>query len=152
PVTVTVKSADQCPDRDEDQDGYQDEDGCPDPDNDGDLIADTTDQCPNEPETYNGTDDTDGCPDHSAVVVTSSIDYILDHIYFRRGEATLQSHQLPIVDETAAVFKAQPELVIEVTGHCDKIENSQALSFERAQTVARELILRGVSPKALRIV
>jgi outer membrane protein OmpA-like peptidoglycan-associated protein len=54
-----VGPADECPDEDEDEDGFQDEDGCPDPDNDGDGILDEDDRCPLEP----GPPYNDGCPD-----------------------------------------------------------------------------------------
>jgi outer membrane protein OmpA-like peptidoglycan-associated protein len=54
---------DDCPDKPEDFDNFQDEDGCPEPDNDRDLILDEDDDCPNVPETKNGFQDEDGCPD-----------------------------------------------------------------------------------------
>jgi len=56
-------SADQCPSKPEDKDGFEDADGCPDPDNDKDSVADENDKCPDKPETINGVADTDGCPD-----------------------------------------------------------------------------------------
>jgi OOP family OmpA-OmpF porin len=56
-------SADKCPDKAEDMDGFQDEDGCPDPDNDGDGIADKDDKCPGKAEDKDGFQDEDGCPD-----------------------------------------------------------------------------------------
>jgi hypothetical protein len=40
---------DDCPDKPEDKDGFQDDDGCPDPDNDNDGVLDGNDLCPNEP-------------------------------------------------------------------------------------------------------
>ena len=54
---------DQCPDKKEDRDGFEDEDGCPDVDNDKDNVADEDDQCPNEPEDKDNYKDEDGCPD-----------------------------------------------------------------------------------------
>ena len=54
---------DECPDRAEDKDGFQDSDGCPDADNDGDGIPDTEDRCPNQAEDRDGFQDNDGCPD-----------------------------------------------------------------------------------------
>src|SRR4029078_2247159 len=54
---------DDCPDKPEDFDHFQDEDGCPEPDNDRDGILDEDDDCPNVPETKNGFQDEDGCPD-----------------------------------------------------------------------------------------
>jgi outer membrane protein OmpA-like peptidoglycan-associated protein len=54
---------DECPDKPEDEDGFEDKDGCPDTDNDGDGIADADDECPDEAEDMNGWKDEDGCPD-----------------------------------------------------------------------------------------
>ncbi len=59
-------SADQCPDKAEDKDGYADGDGCPDLDNDGDGIPDASDECPDKAENKNGYQDDDGCPDQIA--------------------------------------------------------------------------------------
>ncbi|MCB9548769.1 MAG: OmpA family protein [Myxococcales bacterium] len=58
-----LPSDDQCPDEEEDMDGFQDGDGCPDPDNDQDGILDVNDQCPNDPEDKDGFEDENGCPD-----------------------------------------------------------------------------------------
>jgi len=54
---------DACPDRAEDNDGFEDADGCPDDDDDGDGISDATDKCPREAEDKDGFEDEDGCPD-----------------------------------------------------------------------------------------
>ena len=54
---------DQCPDKAEDRDGFQDEDGCPDDDNDQDAIPDDADLCPLDAEDVDGFQDDDGCPD-----------------------------------------------------------------------------------------
>ena len=55
--------ADQCPERAEDRDGFEDDDGCPDPDNDGDGVPDEADRCPGGLEDRDGHEDDDGCPD-----------------------------------------------------------------------------------------
>ncbi|MBM4320905.1 MAG: thrombospondin, partial [Deltaproteobacteria bacterium] len=54
---------DQCPNRVEDLDGFEDDDGCPDEDNDKDGVPDTEDRCPLEAEDVDGFQDGDGCPD-----------------------------------------------------------------------------------------
>ncbi len=55
---------DECPQKPEDFDGFEDNDGCPDTDNDDDGIADSDDACPNVPEgERDGFRDSDGCPD-----------------------------------------------------------------------------------------
>jgi OOP family OmpA-OmpF porin len=58
-----VGSADGCPDKPEDKDGFEDENGCPDDDNDADGIADAGDKCIGEPEDKDSYQDEDGCPD-----------------------------------------------------------------------------------------
>jgi OOP family OmpA-OmpF porin len=54
---------DQCPNRPEDYDQFEDTDGCPDEDNDMDQVPDIIDQCPDIPEDRNNFEDDDGCPD-----------------------------------------------------------------------------------------
>ena len=54
---------DECWNKPEDFDGFEDEDGCPDVDNDGDGILDVDDMCPDDAEDFDGEDDEDGCPD-----------------------------------------------------------------------------------------
>src|SRR5207237_258446 len=59
-------------------------------DRDGDGIPDVNDQCPNDPENYNGYQDEDGCPDRMINVITDVCHLpIVEHIYFRAGEARL---------------------------------------------------------------
>jgi cysteine-rich repeat protein len=54
---------DQCPDRREDRNGFQDEDGCPDNDGDFDGVADDIDACSRTPEDVDLFQDADGCPE-----------------------------------------------------------------------------------------
>jgi hypothetical protein len=54
---------DECKNKPEDRDGFEDKDGCPDPDNDEDDVLDEDDKCPLEPEDQDGFEDEDGCPD-----------------------------------------------------------------------------------------
>jgi OOP family OmpA-OmpF porin len=57
-------SLDQCPDKPEVYNGFEDLDGCPDdPDTDHDGIPDSRDMCILEPEDKDGYLDDDGCPD-----------------------------------------------------------------------------------------
>ena len=56
-------SVDQCPNKKEDIDQFEDDDGCPENDNDQDKIIDEDDQCPNEPEDWDDFEDRDGCPE-----------------------------------------------------------------------------------------
>jgi outer membrane protein OmpA-like peptidoglycan-associated protein len=54
---------DECPEKPEDKDGFEDADGCPDEDNDDDGILDKDDACPDKAEDMDEFDDADGCPD-----------------------------------------------------------------------------------------
>lgn len=54
---------DDCKNKPEDHDGFEDKDGCPDPDNDDDDVLDEDDKCPLEPEDPDDFEDEDGCPD-----------------------------------------------------------------------------------------
>jgi outer membrane protein OmpA-like peptidoglycan-associated protein len=54
---------DECPERPEDKDGYEDADGCPEKDNDSDGLVDRVDECPDKPEDRDDFEDQDGCPD-----------------------------------------------------------------------------------------
>jgi hypothetical protein len=49
---------DQCPELEEDRDGFEDGDGCPEVDNDNDDVGDEDDKCPNEA----GPEENHGCP------------------------------------------------------------------------------------------
>jgi OOP family OmpA-OmpF porin len=54
---------DDCKNKPEDRDGFEDRDGCPDPDNDDDDVVDEDDKCPLEAEDPDDFEDEDGCPD-----------------------------------------------------------------------------------------
>ena len=81
---------DQCPERAEDMDGYEDTDGCPDPDNDGDGIADSVDKCPKEV----GIAENHGCAD-----IDSDKDGIVDRLDKCPNEAGINENKgCPDVD------------------------------------------------------
>lgn len=54
---------DECPELEEDHDGFEDDDGCPEFDNDADGVGDLEDQCPRSVEDRDGFEDDDGCSD-----------------------------------------------------------------------------------------
>jgi hypothetical protein len=54
---------DQCIDRPEDRDGFEDHDGCPEIDDDHDGVEDRLDRCPGSVEDLDGYQDDDGCAD-----------------------------------------------------------------------------------------
>jgi OOP family OmpA-OmpF porin len=150
---------DECPQDPEDRDGIEDADGCPeeDPDFDHDGVADVYDQCPDAKETINGVEDEDGCPDSGDSRVTFDDGHftVLDTIRFRTGSAEIESSSHSLLDQVALTLKANPEIEhMRIEGHTDdtgpRAFNMQ-LSEERAHSVRRYLIQRGVNPLRLRV-
>ncbi len=155
-------SEDQCPDRLEDQDGFEDKDGCPDIDNDLDGVLDIADKCPNVPETYNGFEDDDGCPD----TVPPDVDSLrgtVEGLIYADGETVVRDSATPGIQKIAKIMKAHPSIRVVLIGHTDaeeakqfatKPENGEAapdiaalnadLSRARAEAVKQALGTQGI--------
>jgi outer membrane protein OmpA-like peptidoglycan-associated protein len=146
-------TVDKCPRDPEDKDGFQDDDGCPDPDNDGDGVADAADKCPKEAEVINGFQDEDGCPDKALVVLKGNELETLTPVLFNTDRARVRHAFRPDLDAIAAFLKAHPELGrCAVEGHTDAEgpeEWNAKLSLERANSVVKYLIEKGVDPARL---
>jgi outer membrane protein OmpA-like peptidoglycan-associated protein len=168
---------DRCPNEPEDVDGFEDDDGCPDPDNDKDGICDPwveksgqavkyakichgSDRCPDQPETFNGYKDEDGCPDELPAVakpklpeVTPTAIVIGEKINFALGKAILADVSKPVLDSVAQVMSKHPEIrVVRVEGHTDNVggkRRNQKISTDRARSVMKYLVSKGVSAKRL---
>jgi len=142
---------DRCPDDPEDFDGFQDADGCPDPDNDHDGIPDDDDECPDDPEEPGG--DRDGCPDKARVFVRNGKMVIFGKIQFASGSEVILPKSEQLVDEMARALKEHPELKkVEIQGHTDSTGDdffNLKLGQERADSVKRALVKRGVPPARL---
>ncbi len=143
---------DQCPDQKEDDDGYQDEDGCPDPDNDHDGVLDEVDECPEAAEEPGGNGD--GCPAKGRVIVENGEIHIFGKVQFDTGSSNVAKKSEPILDDMAKVLKDHPEFKsVEIGGHTDDTgpkEVNEKLSEQRAESVKKELIKRGVSADRLK--
>jgi len=113
--------ADQCPDRAEDEDGFEDRDGCPDIDNDLDHVLDIADKCPNVPESVNGFDDEDGCPD-SVPADLDEIDGTIEGMTYTPGQTALHAAGRRSLKKIAAVLKKYPTVKIELDGYTDDRE------------------------------
>lgn len=136
---------DRCPDEGEDRDGFEDADGCPDDDNDGDGVLDVDDGCRNAPETMNGISDEDGCPDR--IRLDDTLITTFEHVQFRSDSDVILERSHPMLDEVAAVLKANPGMRVRIEGHTDDQgddEYNLELSRRRAQSVRRYLIDKGV--------
>ncbi len=149
---------DQCPQIAEDLDRQEDGDGCPeeDPDTDQDGVPDGQDNCPEVKETINGVEDDDGCPDSGdpRVIYEDGEFKILDTVQFEHGSAALKPESHDLLNQVALTIKANPQIKrIRIEGHTDDTgprDVNVRLSKQRAQSVRRYLINRGVSPKRLK--
>jgi len=142
---------DACPNDPEDKDGFEDQDGCPEPDNDKDGIPDDRDECPDDAEEPGG--DGDGCPDKARVTVRNGQLVIFGKVQFALGSDAILPKSEQLVDEMARALKEHPELKkIEIQGHTDSVGDdfyNLKLGQERAESVKRALVKRGVAPVRL---
>jgi OOP family OmpA-OmpF porin len=143
-----VDSQDRCPTEPEDRDGFEDQDGCPEADNDKDGIPDDVDECPDDAEEPGG--DRDGCPDKARVVVRKGKLIIFGKVQFAVGSDNILPKSEQLVDEMARALAEHPELKrVEIQGHTDSTGDdfyNLKLGAERAESVKRALVKRGVPP------
>jgi OmpA-OmpF porin, OOP family len=142
---------DQCPYEPEDFDGWQDEDGCPDPDNDGDGIPDEIDQCPDIPEEPGGSGD--GCPSATYVKIVDGQFVIFGKILFKTGSADVDPSSENLLDQIAVALEGNQQVRrVRIEGHTDNVGGAavnQRLSEQRAASVKRALVKRGVAERRL---
>ncbi len=141
--------------------------GCPDADNDG--VPDKDDWCPNEA----GFPQYHGCKDSSSyrksVIASISgpattappaeaaihhIELSRNVINFKTGKADIADRDFPILDEAAEDLRKNKDLVIFISGHTDNKGTDQknmVLSFNRAKSVERYLIYKGVDKSRIDI-
>jgi outer membrane protein OmpA-like peptidoglycan-associated protein len=115
---------DQCPDRAEDPDGFEDLDGCPDIDNDGDLVLDIADRCANVPETYNGFEDDDGCPDTLPADV-EALKGTIEGLLYAEGETAVRDSAKANLEKIAKLMQTYPSIKVLLIGHTDDREANQ---------------------------
>ncbi|HYV43703.1 MAG TPA: OmpA family protein, partial [Myxococcaceae bacterium] len=154
-----IDSKDACPDEPETKNGYQDDDGCPDevpppppppdPDRDGDGVPDRIDNCPDEP----GPASNFGCVEKQLVQLTTKRLEILEKVFFKVDQGTIERRSYPVLLNVVKVIKAHPELKkVLVEGHTDNKGNAdynQKLSDKRATSVRKFLVDHGVEPERL---
>jgi OmpA-OmpF porin, OOP family len=103
----------------------------------------------------NGSADDDGCPDSGErrVVLDDGEFVVLDTIRFATGSAHVEPSAYPLLDQVALTLRAYPEIEhVRIEGHTDDTgprEVNMALSQQRALSVKRYLVERGVGPKRL---
>lgn len=141
-------------------------------DTDSDGINDNLDKCPLIAEVYNGFQDEDGCPDiaprdpaiaekgeakpgERIRLSRSLVDTVrlkegsiitLFGVNFEVDKDVIRPESFPILEENAKLFKAYPELEVEIRGHTDSDasdEYNQDLSERRAASVKQWLVKYG---------
>lgn len=106
-------------------------------DADADGVLNTRDDCPGTPDGVRVNDR--GC-------------WVIRHILFDFGKATIRPEYYSVLDQVAAAMMANPGLSIEIEGHTDIVGSSGfnlVLSKKRADAVADYLVRQGVSPDRL---
>ena len=112
-------------------------------DSDGDGVVDSRDACPG---TARGVKvDSKGCEIVAKVIS-------LDGVFFHTNSAELKGDSYSILDSAAGTLASIPNVSVEVAGHTDSQGDAgynQNLSQQRAETVRRYLISKGVSASRL---
>jgi outer membrane protein OmpA-like peptidoglycan-associated protein len=161
------EDSDGCPEPDNDRDGFADandacpreagieqEKGCPAKDSDQDLVFDHEDNCPQEP----GVKENAGCPAEKKqlVIITKEALKILDKVFFDSGKASIQKRSNALLDNVAQVLLVHPEIpLVQIEGHTDDVgkpEKNKKLSQDRAESVRKYLVSKGVAENRLRAV
>jgi len=149
-------------------------DGCPIPDTDGDGILDDVDKCVNEPgpppdgcplaDTDNDgyPDIIDGCPEVFGTVpdgcpkpVPPEVEKFsgtIEGIQFDTGSARIRASSNATLDEAVAMLKKWQDVRISIEGHTDDVGNRERnikLSQDRAESVKRYLVSKGIDPSRL---
>ncbi len=144
-------SLDKCPDVPEDKDGIDDEDGCPEDDADNDGIPDTKDACPKEPGQPDPDPKKNGCP--KFIKLEGSTVRVLQQVHFATGSATILPDSFPMLQEIAALLKANPSIKkMSIEGHTDNrgaAAMNLDLSKRRAASVRVWLTDHGIGAERL---
>jgi OOP family OmpA-OmpF porin len=123
--------------------------GCP-GDRDGDGIRDDLDACPDVPGLPSKDPKRNGCP--RAMVTDKEIN-ILEQVEFETGSAKIKPASDALLAEIAGIFRKFTDIArVEVQGHTDNQGNQAAnktLSQQRAESVKKALVARGIDPKRL---
>ena len=169
---------DECPSTPEAAKSSVDDKGCA-KDSDGDGVPDYIDVCPNTPATAKGLVNPSGCPidsDGDGVFdyedecpqvagvkankgcpemkreVRRLLQRAMQGIEFETGKATIKRKSYPILDQVAAIFTENPNYIVEIQGHTDntgKPEMNKKLSQQRAESVMKYMVERGIASERL---
>ena len=78
--------------------------------------------------------------------------FIALYINFDTDKAAIKPDSLPIIEQMAAMLKANPQLAVSIEGHTDTTgtaARNKTLSRERADAVVAALVEKGIEPKRL---
>jgi outer membrane protein OmpA-like peptidoglycan-associated protein len=155
PTLIGLRALKGCPQIDKDGDGLKDDlddcpemagpilnRGCPYDDTDKDMIPDLLDKCPTVP----GSVENNGCPELEKEE-TQILKSAFENLEFESGKAVIRSGSFSSLDGLAELLKQKPNWQLIITGHTDnsgKAESNMLLSKNRARSVERYLIERGV--------
>lgn len=112
---------DNCPDRAEDIDNFEDSDGCPEIDNDNDRVLDIADKCPTENENLNGFQDDDGCIDAVPADV-EGLKGTVEGLIYGEGETGVRDSAQKSIAKLAAIMTTHPSIKVVLIGHTDDRE------------------------------
>ncbi len=142
--------------------------GCP-IDSDGDGVPDYLDQCPGTPEGSEVDDtgcvidsdgdgvrdDMDRCPDTPKFAEVDTCGCWSSGVpLFEFDKYEILPKYYSVLDNVATILKKNPDLRIEIQGHCDIIGSAaynQALSVKRAKAVREYLVMQGIDKDRLEV-
>lgn len=78
--------------------------------------------------------------------------YTLKNVHYETGKATLTKESYPALNNLYEALKEKPTLTIEIAGHTDNVgtyENNLKLSEERAMSVKKYLVAKGIDEKRI---
>ncbi len=153
PTVAGLAKYQGCPIPDSDKDGVNDEEdkcptvaglakyqGCPIPDTDNDGVNDEEDKCPTIP----GVAENGGCP---------LIKFNAANVQFASGTSTLTAGAKTELNKAVKILNEQyTDLKVSIVGHTDntgKAESNQKLSENRAASVKKYLVAKGVNADRL---
>jgi OOP family OmpA-OmpF porin len=119
-------------------------------DSDSDGVIDEHDKCP---DTMQGIRvDSTGCPFVTQEVI-DKFTGVLEGVNFHTNSARLTGEAMSILNGVARELEDHPEVNVIIVGHTDSIgpaDRNRALSLERAKSVARYLVSRGIERSRLK--
>lgn len=139
---------DECPGTPAEAYGYVDEKGCL-LDTDGDGVPDYIDRCSHTPAGVPV--DEYGCPELQKEV-RSLFQKALQGIQFETGKSIIKKSSHVILDQIAQVMFDNPTYLIAIQGHTDNVgkkESNQILSQDRANSVMKYLVDKGVASERM---